>query len=240
MKQKQFSTIEAQYATVREYNVFREVLPEVTPVSTDLKNVQRPWVVSRILDTVGTGRILEIGADKCDLAHFLSQRGFEVWVIDVYDSFGGGSARFQEVKDRFPALNIHRGFLHEDTVLPSDYFDAIYSCSVLEHTPVQHIRPTVSRIGDCLKSGGLSIHAVDFTVQGIMVDHRHRNEVLQCHGAAVAAEDIAGQALCDVDTFYLSPQGHYNWRKFLDRSYEEYPYRRVTSLNLVARAMPAT
>jgi len=108
MTQKQFSTVEVHYATVREYNVFREVLPDVTPVSTDLKNVQRPWAVSRILDTVGTGRILEIGADRCDLAHFLSQRGFEVWVIDVYDNFGGGSARFEEVRGRFPALNIHR------------------------------------------------------------------------------------------------------------------------------------
>jgi len=121
-------------------------------------------------------------------------------------------------------------------VLPSDYFDAIYSCSVLEHTPVKHIEPTVSRIGDCLKLGGLSIHAVDFTVQGIMVAHKHINEVLRCHGATVTAEHIAEQALCDVDTFYLSPQGHHNWRKFLNRSYEEYPYRKVTSINLVARA----
>ena len=38
----------------------------------------------------------------------------------------------------------------------------------------------------------------------------------------------------DEDTFFLSPQGHYIWRKFLRKSYEEYPYRKITSFNLIA------
>ena len=235
MAEHRFSMIELCYATVREYNVFVEVLPDLTPISTDLKNVQRPWVVNKILDTMSTGRVLEIGADRCQLADYLQKRGFEVWVIDVYDRFGGGGATFEQVKSKFPALNIQRGFLHEDKMLPSEYFDAVYSCSVLEHTPAEHIEATVNRIGDCLKLGGFSIHAVDFTVQGIMVNHKHCNEVLRCHGARITAEEIAEQALSDLDTFYLSPQGHCNWRKYLKRSYEEYPYRKVTSLNLVAR-----
>lgn len=235
MERHEFTMIELSYATVREYNQLVEVLPELSPIATDLKNIQRPWVVRKILDKMSTGRVLEIGADRCQLADYLSKRGFEVWVIDAYDNWGGGRARLEEVRSKFPNLNIYKGFMHEDKALPSYYFDVIYSCSVLEHTPIEYIEPTVRRIDDCLRSGGFSIHAVDFTVEGIMVYHKHRNEILRCHGAKATAEDVAKQAISDVETFYLSPQGHYMWRKFLQKSYEEYPYRKVTSLNLVAR-----
>ena len=39
----------------------------------------------------------------------------------------------------------------------------------------------------------------------------------------------------DIDTFFLSPQGHYEWRNFLRRSYDEYPYRKVTAFDLIAK-----
>ena len=228
--------IEISYATARQYNLLREELPELTPVGTDLKDFQRPWVVKKVLESYSTGKILEIGADRCELADYLSKKGFEVWVIDPYDSFGGGVAKFEEVKGRFPKLNIHQGFFHENKLLPKNFFDCIYSCSVLEHAPVEYIKPTIERTFDCLKTGGLSIHAVDFTVEmSIMPTHLLMNEILRCHHSNVSAEQIREEALADMDTFYLSPQGHYGWRRFLKKSYDEYPYRRVTSLNIVAK-----
>lgn len=228
--------VEIPYATVREYNLLREELPELTPIGTDLKDFQRPWVVKKILESYSTGKILEIGADRCELADYLQKKGFEVWVIDVYDNFGGGTARFEEVKRKFPKLNICRGFFHENKVIPTNYFDVVYSCSVLEHVPFEYIQPTIERIYSCLKIGGFSIHAVDFTVEGkILLNLPLMNEILRCHHSNVRAEEIREKALADVDTFYLSPQGHYGWRHFLKKSYDEYPYRRVTSLNIVAK-----
>ena len=228
--------MEISYATVREYNLLREELPELTPIGTDLKDFQRPWVVKRILESYSTGKILEIGADRCELADYLQKKGFEVWVIDVYDSFAGGTATFEEVKRRFPKLNIHKGFLHEDKVLPTNSFDVICSCSVLEHVRFECIQPTIEKIYSCLKIGGFSVHAVDFIVEGnIMVNHQRMSEILRCHHSNVRAEEIQERALADVDTFYLSPQGHYRWRHSLKRSYDDYPYHRVTSLDIVAK-----
>ena len=228
--------VNISYATVHEYNCLRDELPELTPIGTDLKDFQRPWVVKKLLQSYGSGRILEIGANRCELAEYLRKKGFEVWVVDVYDNFGGGTATFEEVKGRFPKLNIHQGFFHENKLLPKNFFDCIYSCSVLEHAPVEFIKPTIERIFDCLKTGGISIHAVDFTVEiSIMPTHPLMNEILRCHHSNVSAEQIREEALADRDTFYLSPQGHYGWRRFLEKSYDEYPYRRVTSLNIVAK-----
>ncbi len=228
--------VDVSYATVHEYNSLRDELPELTPIGTDLKDFQRPWVVSKLLQNYSSGTVLEIGANRCELADYLQRKGFQVWVVDVYDSFGGGRATFEEVTRRFPRLNIHTGFFHEDRLLPTDFFDCIYSCSVLEHTPLKCIGPTIGKIFDCLKVGGLSIHAVDFTVEtSIMPAHPLMNEILRCCGSDLGADEIREKALADRDTFYLSPQGHYGWRRLLDKSYDEYPYRRVTSINVFAR-----
>lgn len=224
-------TLELAHATVREYNRFIESLPEVALLSGDLKNFQRPWVADALLRLLPSkGRVLEIGGDRCELADFLSRQGFEVWVIDAYENFGGGVGRFEEIRAKFPHLTIHQGFLHEDAALPAAHFDAIVSCSVAEHIPAAVIEGTVRRIHELLRPGGLSAHAMDLTVAGIMQNHG----LLGAFTAAHSLEGLGRKTLEDLDAFYLSPQGHYRWRKFLGKSYDEYPYRRVTSLNLVA------
>lgn len=231
--------MEISYATVREYNALRDEMPELTPVGTDLKDFQRPWVARRILQNYRSGRILEIGANRCELAEYMRKKGFEVWVVDAYDDFGGGTATFDEVRASSPKLNIHKGFFHEMESLPRDFFDVIYSCSVLEHNRLQDIEPTVERAFACLRSRGLCIHAVDFTVEpSIMPTHPLMNEILRCHHSGISAEEVREGALADMDTFYLSPQGHHTWRRFLRRNYDDYPYRRVTSLNIVSKKCP--
>ena len=114
--------------------------------------------------------MLEIGADKCDLLPFLRSKGFEVWVIDVYDRFGGGTGVYEQIRAKYPDLKIVRSFMHEDRTLEAGFFDAVYSCSVIEHIPPQHMAATCRRIAEVLKSGGWSIHAIDCTVQGIMIN----------------------------------------------------------------------
>lgn len=230
------SSARASYATVEEYNILLEKYPTIAQLSGDLKNFQRPWVVDSILKQVPRGgRVLEIGADKCELADLFQQCGYEVWVIDIFEEFGGGVAKFEEVRSRFPNIHFTRGFIHEDITLPNDHFDAIYSCSVIEHNQLSDITATFDRVHQCLKTGGKSIHAIDFTVEGpILKNHGLINAVLSWHSVQKTAEVIGNEALNDIDSFYLSPQGHYNWRRFLCKSYEDYPYRKVTSLNIIS------
>src|SRR4051794_23281077 len=153
---------EISFATVREFHQFAEKYPDVTKLNEDLKSFQRPWCVDRLLRHLPHGgRVLEIGADKCDLVPFLRSKGFDVWVIDVYDKFGGGTGTYDTICQKFPDLKITRGFIHEDRSLPDGFFDAVYSCSVIEHIPLEFSEPTARQIERILKPGGASIHAID-------------------------------------------------------------------------------
>lgn len=224
------------HGTVREYNRFLEELPEITYLSGDLKNFQRPWVVDALLKKLPKGgRILEMGADRCELAHYLHGRGYDVWAVDAYANIGGGVGVYEDLCAKFPQLTIRKGLLHEVQDLPEASFDAVFSCSVVEHIPTNSIRPTVERIRDLLKPGGVSVHAMDLTVQGIMQNHALLGKFTAAHAAPEDLLEVGQTILADLDAFYLSPQGHHRWRKFVGKSYDDYPYRRVTSLNLVAR-----
>ncbi|MGH7213453.1 MAG: class I SAM-dependent methyltransferase [Tepidisphaeraceae bacterium] len=230
-------TDEISHATVREFHDFAERWPDVTKLNEDLKSFQRPWVVDRLVRHLpGGGRVLEIGADKCDLVDTLRARGFDVWVVDVYDRFGGGTATYDLVRNKYPDLPITRTFLHEDRSLKPGSFDAVYSCSVIEHTPPQHVAATCRRIGELLKDGGLSIHAIDWTVQGaVLMNAELIEQFVEGHNRRVDMNELARKTLADIDTYYLSPQGHLRWRKFVGKTYDQYPYRRVTSMGFVAR-----
>ncbi|HEX3359341.1 MAG TPA: methyltransferase domain-containing protein [Tepidisphaeraceae bacterium] len=226
---------ELSYATVREFHRFADDYPEVTKLNEDLKSFQRPWCVDRLLKAFPNGgRILEIGADKCDLIPFLRAHNFEVWIIDVYDHFGGGTGTYDTVIQKFPDLPITRAFLHEDRSLPANHFDAVYSCSVIEHIPLEHIEGTVRQIERVLKPGGSSIHAIDCTLAGIMQNQPWTQTFIQSHHRPCDMSKLGPQALADLDTYYLSPQGHLNWRRFMKKTYDEYSYRRVTSIGFAA------
>ncbi len=226
---------EIAFATVREFHRLADEYPQLLPRNEDLKSFQRPWCVDRLLKCLPQGgRVLEIGADKCDLVPFLRSRRFDVWVIDVYDHFGGGTGTLDLVQQKFPDLPITRGFLHEDRSLPTSHFDAVYSCSVIEHIPLEHLEATVQQIERVLKPGGVSIHAIDCTIEGVKQNQVSSQKFIEAHRRACDVTNLGQKAIDDLETFYLSPQGHLNWRRFNQRSYDEYPYRKVTSLGLVA------
>jgi 2-polyprenyl-3-methyl-5-hydroxy-6-metoxy-1,4-benzoquinol methylase len=226
---------EIAFATVREFQRLAEEYPQLLPRNEDLKSFQRPWCVDRLLKHLPRGgRILEIGADKCDLVPFLRSKGFDVWIIDVYDQFGGGTGTYDAIQQKFPDMPITRGFMHEDRSLPANHFDAVYSCSVIEHIPLEHLDATVRQIERVLKPGGASIHAIDCTIQGMKQNQLVSQKFIDAHKRACDVIELAGHAIDDLETFYLSPQAHLNWRRFNKRSYDDYPYRRVTSLGFCA------
>lgn len=231
-----FELVECSYANVRTYNRLRDSYPTLSPSTGDLKNYQRPWVADAVLQNIPRGApILEIGADECGVAEFLYGEGYEVWVVDPFDGSAGGNAQYESIVERFPHIKIVRSMLHTANDLPTDYFHACYSCSVIEHVPKQTLRINVQKMQHCLADAGLSIHSIDWTLKGIMVDFSIIEHFTLHHGFTIDLQRMAHDAMNDIDTFFLSPQGHYGWRKFLRRSYDEYPYRKVTAFDLIAR-----
>lgn len=57
------------YATVKEYNRFIEELPDITHISGDLKNFQRPWVVDAVI-----GYIFSVAAGPLQVENILGRR----------------------------------------------------------------------------------------------------------------------------------------------------------------------
>ena len=96
-------------------------------------------------------------------------------------------------------------------------------------------------IGAFLRPGGASIHCFDFIFQGVgdAYDLVNAPRILSeqkrvtADSAAVLFDDLLERLRGDVETFFLSPQGHHHWRG--GRAYSDFPFRKVVSLQTIPR-----
>jgi SAM-dependent methyltransferase len=239
---KETRTPGSSYATVRDYCESVDLLPEITPTDGDLKNVQRPWAVKTLLACMPPpARLLEIGGGEPIVSGLLAELGYEVTLVDPYDGFGNGPTDYQRYLELFPRVKIVREYFRPGMkALPGKFFDAIFSISVLEHLSVEAVAPCFQAIEEFLRPGGASIHCFDFILQGRgELDDRPMAEGILAGQSRLAGgpapeplEMLLDRLKADVETFYLSPQGHHNWRG--GRPYEEFPFRKVASLQTIA------
>jgi SAM-dependent methyltransferase len=229
------------YATVRDYCESLDELPQVTAVDGDLKNVQRPWAVKALLANVPPpARILEIGGGEPIVSGFLNELGYDVTLVDPYDGFGNGPTDYQRYVELFPHVKIRREYFRPGMAgLAPASFDAIFSVSVLEHLPPPALATCFEAIAEFLSPSGLSIHCFDFILQGAGDAH----DLAQAQNILIEQQKLAGQATAepvaelaerlrtDVETFFLSPQGHHHWRG--GQAYPEFPFRKVVSLQTI-------
>ena len=119
-------------------------------------------------------------------------------------------------------------------------FAAIFSVSVLEHLPAEAAGRCFQAIGEFLAPGGASIHCFDFVLQGIGQEYDLTNaryilaQQAQLENRPIGTDfdHLLERLKADVDTFFLSPQGHHHWRGRLP--YEKFPFRKVVSLQTIA------
>ena len=237
------SEVGVSYATVRDFCESRDELPQITPLDGDLKNVQRSWAAKTIMAHVSPpARLLEIGGGEPIVSGFLAELGYEVTLIDPYDGFANGPTDYQRYLEQFPHVRIVRDYLQPGlSGLTPRSFDVIFSISVLEHVPADALGSCFDAIAGFLAPGGLSVHCFDFILQGNgdTYDYQHAQRILaeQARITDAAAseppfDDLLARLRDDVETFFLSPQGHHQWRG--GRPYPEFPFRKVISLQTVA------
>jgi 2-polyprenyl-3-methyl-5-hydroxy-6-metoxy-1,4-benzoquinol methylase len=234
------------YATVADYCESLDELRLITPVDGDLKNVQRPWTVKAILANVPPpARILEIGGGEPIICGFLQELGYEVTLVDPYEGSNNGPTEFERYVAQFPNVKIVREYFRSGLPgLRRESFDAIFSVSVLEHMPPPSLSLCFDAIAEFLAPDGASIHCFDFVLQGrgsarhlVSAQNILAEQARITGGQQTTSFDELLQAISsDVETFFLSPQGHHHWRG--GRSYSEFPFRKVVSLQSIARRGP--
>jgi len=102
-------------------------------------------------------------------------------------------------------------------------------------------------IGEFLAPCGASIYCFDFVLQGIAQEYdlmsgrnilSHQAQ-LENRPTETGFYDLLERLKGDVETFFLSPQGHHHWCRGLP--YEKFPFRKVVSLQTIAfRTNPET
>jgi hypothetical protein len=231
------------YATVRDFCESVDALPQISPLDGDLKNVQRPWTVKAILANVRPpAHLLEIGGGEPIVSEFLSELGYDVTLVDPYDGFGNGPTDYERYVEQFPHVKIVREYFRPGLpgIAPQS-FDAIFSISVLEHIPAGSLAACFDAIAEFLVPGGVSIHCFDFILQGNGDTHDLKNaqQILAEQKRIGHIDDdppfevLLRRLRADVETFFLSPQGHHHWRG--GQAYPAFPFRKVVSLQTVAR-----
>ena len=233
-KYKDYPIDELGYATVRDFCDSATNFREICNQDGDLKNVQRPWMIKAIIATIPFGgKLVEIGAGEPIVANMLNKFGYEVTIIDPYDGTGNGPVEYNYFKRKYPNLKIIKEYFENGIhFLNSESYDCVYSISVLEHVPDENIPEIFNGIRKILKPGGFSIHCIDHVVMGNGAkEHEEKIRLIINEHNLLPFFDITLQeSKEDVETYYLSAEGHNLWRG--TKKYEEFPFRRVISIHL--------
>jgi SAM-dependent methyltransferase len=238
------------YGTVRDYCDSTEQVPFLSNLQGDLKDLQRPAALKLILGLLPPGSsLLEIGAGEPYVAHVLGLLGYKVTVVDPYDGSGRGPTEFDYYVNKYPDVSIVRNLFSEElTEVASTSFDCIYSISVLEHIHQPALSQVFAGIRKFLKPRGHSLHLIDHVLAGDGADFhlRHVAEIAasQCVLAGESPAEAVGPLVtclnnmtADLDTYYLSAEGHNKWRGATP--YEDFPFRKVVSVHSWKQYVPA-
>jgi len=222
------------YGTVRDFADSADHMTGLAGASFDMKDLQRCWAIKAILGHVERGaRILEIGAGEPLVAGMLSRLGYRVTVVDDYMGLGNGPREFKRFQTAYPDVHFIRELFPPSEPLADDYA-AVYSISVLEHVPLEHVAGVVEAGHELVAvRGGCSIHAIDHVLAGWGAkEHREKLDRIVA-ALGLSAEELAaqiGQMERDPETYFVSAEAHNRWRG--DLPYDQYTMRRIGSVNL--------
>ena len=129
------------------------------PKNTTLKGIQDSWILS-LLQGMENVRIAEIGGGRSRVLSSLAQKN-ECWNIDKMEGAGNGPTQVIEV----PGTQLIRSYMGEfSSDIPSNYFDVVFSISVVEHVSKRKLEAFFLDCHRILKPGAIMLHAIDLYV----------------------------------------------------------------------------
>ncbi|MEL6498788.1 MAG: methyltransferase domain-containing protein [Planctomycetota bacterium] len=124
-----------------------------------LKSIQDAWAFSRLRGSKGL-RICEVGGGTPRVLPKLATNN-ECWNVDKLEGVGNGPTELTEI-DGIKFIDTYLGDFDER--LPSDYFDVVFSLSVIEHVDDDQLDDCFRDMTRILKPGGSLLHAIDLYV----------------------------------------------------------------------------
>jgi hypothetical protein len=130
----------------------------------NIKAAQDAFILSCLAGSKGL-RIAEIGGGVSRVLAKLKADN-ECWNIDRLEGKHGGPSRATMVT--------HEGVMYVDAYLgdfsddlPSNYFDIVFSVSVIEHVPDDKYHVFFKDMSRIMRDGAETYHAIDFYVGGL-------------------------------------------------------------------------
>jgi SAM-dependent methyltransferase len=156
-----------RYVTKQHYwNVLDSgIMRYVKPTSRwHLKDIQDAIAFSHIHFLTGN-TLAEIGAGHSRILPALVPQN-DCYAVDEYKGADGGPSALPEI----PGVNFVRAKLgFGPAPLKDNFFDAVFSVSVLEHVANTHLPQFFAECWRILKPGGLMVHLIDAYIETSMV-----------------------------------------------------------------------
>lgn len=147
--------------------------------------------LSEKLDLDRKLRVMDFGCGRSIFPEFLARKGFEVWGVDTDEH--GYIAPFKEnINKQYPNVIYWIGSVFDFDLCK---FDAIISCSVLEHLIPQEFRvKVIRRLKELLESHGKMVHVVDFYFPEMLAGPGSRTDFYEL--GQIFGWDVGDPAMC--------------------------------------------
>ncbi|MCK4726687.1 MAG: class I SAM-dependent methyltransferase, partial [Anaerolineales bacterium] len=148
--------------------LLRYKLDDIFGAEFSLKGFDYPWILQS-RKWRNSDKVLDVGAGYSMLpAQIADNYGCEVWALDDFgessdEQFWKRNKEPREHIAKYPQIKyvLERLGNVDQSSLPINYFDCIYSASTLEHVPTPMAKQVWSHMDKLLKPGGEMLHAVD-------------------------------------------------------------------------------
>lgn len=137
------------------------------PRRNNLKDFQDAFILSLLSGREGL-RILEMGGGDSRVLRQLAPKN-ECWNLEIFEGKDNGPARVVNIPGVKNVYGLMGQYLSE---LPDNYFDWVFSVSVMEHVPFENIPDVYLDAARVLKPGGFMAHAIDmYMLDDTRADH---------------------------------------------------------------------
>lgn len=124
-----------------------------------IKNVQDGYILNNTY-LLQNKKILEIGGGDSRIIKKLSEKN-ECWMIDKFEGADNGLLGVPKID----GVKVVQDFMGNFTAnLLDEYFDCIFSISVIEHISLDFLESFFNDCARVLKPGGKMIHAIDINI----------------------------------------------------------------------------